>query len=68
MDFNEPGDHGKDSYFIINLHRMLTFEPFNQHVSMDLSSDLQPLLPYRLCAIRNCPDYTTAGKENVMGE
>lgn len=67
LDFDERGHNKKDRYFTINLHRMMLLEPYNIYINMDLSNDMQPLQPYRLCDIFECPVLNEIGKLSLIG-
>ena len=46
---------------------MMLLEPYNIYINMDLSNDMQPLQPYRLCDIFECPVLNEIGKLSLIG-
>ena len=66
LDFNEIGNWRSDGFFIVNLYRMIMFEPNNLYINTDIGSTGAEFLPNRLCQIFDCPQLTS--KDNLVGK
>ncbi|XP_045175807.2 beta-hexosaminidase-like [Mercenaria mercenaria] len=65
LDFDEPGNRKMRSFHIINMHRMMVYEPLNHYINMDLGKDGYTFLQYRMCKLFPCETLTKP--ENVLG-
>lgn len=65
LDFEEPGNRKLRRFHIINMHRMMMYEPLNHYINMDLGKDGYTFLQYRMCRLFPCETLTKP--ENVLG-
>lgn len=65
LDWEEPGRRYMKRFHVINLHRMMMYEPLNHYINMDLGKDGYTFLQYRLCKLFPCETLTKP--ENVLG-
>ncbi|XP_052800538.1 N,N'-diacetylchitobiase-like [Mya arenaria] len=65
LDFNEPATHKPDGFYIIDLGRLMDFEPYNIHINMGTASSGATYLPYRFAEIFKTP--TLMARENIVG-
>ncbi|XP_045176935.2 beta-hexosaminidase-like [Mercenaria mercenaria] len=65
LDFDEPGNRKKRRFHVINMHRMMMYEPLNHYINMDLGKDGYTFLQYRMCKLFPCEPLKKP--ENVLG-
>jgi len=66
IGFDELGLHSKDGFFVVNMYRLMLFEPYNLFINQDIGSTGATFVPYRFPQIFRTT--TLERPENVVGK